>query len=180
VEIVTSIIFIAIVYKFGLTQEGVGLLILASFFITLFFIDQEHQILPDQLTLPLLWIGIGFNIFDTYVPLQESVIGAIIGYLSLWSIFWIYKLITKKEGFGYGDFKLLAAVGAWFGYSMLMYTIFMSCMIGLVVALLTNLLSRKTNTIAFGPSIILACVFYLLTKDNIYVWYNHIMMINTY
>ncbi len=178
VEIITSIIFIAIVYKYGLTQEGYGLLILASFFIALFFIDQEHQILPDQLTLPLLWIGIGFNIFDTYVPLQESVIGAIIGYMSLWSIFWIYKLITKKEGFGYGDFKLLAAVGAWFGYSMLMYTIFMSCMIGLVIALLTNIFNRKTNTIAFGPSIILACIFYLITKDNIYVWYNHIMMIH--
>ena len=110
--------------------------------------------------------------------LEASVWGAIIGYLSLWSIFWIYKILTKKEGFGYGDFKLLAAIGAWFGYQMLLYTIFASCIIGIFVALIINLTNKKTNIIAFGPSIILATIFYLLTKDNLYVWYNHIMLIN--
>ena len=178
VEFITAALYTAIVYNVGLNAYGLSLLVLATVFIPLFFIDAKHQILPDSLTLPLVWIGIIINYYGVITSLEASVWGAIIGYLSLWSIFWIYKILTKKEGFGYGDFKLLAAIGAWFGYQMLLYTIFASCIIGIFVAIAINLSSKKTNVIAFGPSIILATIFYLLTKDNLYICYNHIMLIN--
>lgn len=178
IEFLTAIIFLAVFIKYGITYQGLSMLVLVTVFIPLLFIDLEYQILPDSLTLPLVWIGIIINYYGIFTTLDHSVWGAILGYLSLWSIFWIYKILTGKEGFGYGDFKLLAAIGAWFGYQMLLYTIFASCIIGIFMAILINLTSKRTNTIAFGPSIILATIFYLLTKDNIYVWYNHIMLIN--
>jgi leader peptidase (prepilin peptidase)/N-methyltransferase len=178
VEFITAVLYTSIIYCVGLNAYGLALLVLATVFIPLFFIDAKHQILPDSLTLPLVWIGIIINYYGVITSLEASVWGAIIGYLSLWSIFWIYKIITKKEGFGHGDFKLLAAIGAWFGYQMLLYTIFASCIIGIFVAIAINLSSKKTNIIAFGPSIILATIFYLLSKDNLYIWYNHIMLIN--
>ncbi|MGQ4005209.1 prepilin peptidase [Francisellaceae bacterium CB300] len=178
VEFITAVLYTTIIYNFEFTPYGLALLVLATVFIPLFFIDAKHQILPDSLTLPLVWIGIIINYYGVITSLEASVWGAIIGYLSLWSIFWIYKILTKKEGFGHGDFKLLAAIGAWFGYQMLLYTIFASCIIGIFVAIAINLSSKKTNIITFGPSIILATIFYLLTKDNLYIWYNHIMLIN--
>lgn len=178
VEFITAILYVLIVYSFGFTAYSLSLLLLTTFFIPLFFIDAKHQILPDSLTLSLLWIGIIINYYGVITTLEASVWGAIIGYLSLWSVFWIYKILTKKEGFGHGDFKLLAAVGAWFGYSMLLYTIFVSCIIGILIALITNISKKKTNVIAFGPSIILAVIFYLLTQDTLYIWYNHTMIIN--
>ena len=178
VEFITAALYVLIIYNFGLSAYAISLLILATVFIPLFFIDAKHQILPDSLTLPLVWIGIIINYYGVITTLEASVWGAIFGYLSLWSIYWIYKILTKKEGFGHGDFKLLAAIGAWFGYQMLLYTIFASCIIGIFVAISINLSKKKTNVIAFGPSIILATIFYLLTKDNLYIWYNRIMLIN--
>lgn len=178
VEIITAVLYVSIVYFIGLDAYGLSLLVLTTVFIPLFFIDAKHQILPDLLTLSLLWAGIIINSFGVITSLETSVWGAIIGYLSLWSIFWIYKILTKKEGFGHGDFKLLAAVGAWFGYQMLLYTLFASCIIGIFVAIVINLTSKKTSVIAFGPSIILATFFYLLTKDSLYIWYNNIMLIH--
>ncbi|AJI45789.1 prepilin peptidase [Francisella tularensis subsp. novicida] len=177
IEFITASLFITIFYCFGFTLQSLALVTLASFFIPLFFIDAKHQILPDSLTLPLLWLGIILNYYHTFTTLEQSVWGAIIGYLSLWLVFWIYKIFTGKEGFGYGDFKLLAAVGAWFGYPMLLYTIFASCIFGIIIAIAINLVAKRTNVIAFGPAIILATFFYLLTKDNIYVWYNQVMLI---
>lgn len=178
VEFITAIVFTTIFFNYGVTAEGLSLLLLATAFIVLFLIDFKHQILPDCLTLPLLWIGIIINYYGVFTTLDSSVWGAILGYLSLWSIFWLYKILTGKEGFGYGDFKLLAAIGAWFGYQMLLYTIFASCITGIIMAIIINLTSKRTNTIAFGPSLILATIFYLLTKDNLYVWYNHVMLIS--
>ncbi|APC91750.1 MULTISPECIES: prepilin peptidase [Francisella] len=177
IEFISASLFVAIFYYFGFTLQSLALVILSIFFIPLFFIDAKHQILPDSLTLPLLWLGIILNYYNVFTTLEQAVWGAIIGYLSLWSVFWIYKIFTGKEGFGHGDFKLLAAVGAWFGYSMLLYTIFISCIFGILIAIIINLIAKRTNVIPFGPAIILATFFYLLTKDNIYIWYNHIMLI---
>lgn len=179
VEFITAITFITIFYCFGLTIQGLALVGLSVFFIPLFFIDAKHQILPDSLTLPLVWAGIILNYYGVFTSLEQSVWGAIIGYLSLWSVFWLYKILTGKEGFGHGDFKLLAAIGAWFGYPMLLYTIFASCIFGIFIAIGINLIARRTNTIPFGPAIILATFFYLITKDNIYIWYNHAMLIQS-
>ncbi|MED7789075.1 prepilin peptidase [Francisella sp. 19X1-34] len=179
IELITALIFIGIFYYFGFTIQSLALIVLSVFFIPLFFIDAKHKILPDSFTLTLLWIGIILNYYGVFTTLGVSVWGAIIGYLSLWIVFWIYKIFTGKEGFGYGDFKLLAAIGAWFGYPMLLYTIFASCIFGIIIAIFINIIGRKTNIIPFGPAIILATFFYLLTKDNLYVWYNHVMLINT-
>ncbi|ASG68138.1 prepilin peptidase [Francisella halioticida] len=178
VEFITAITFVGIFYYFGFNIQSLALILLSVFFIPLFFIDAKHKILPGSFTLTLLWIGIIFNYYGVFTTLELSIWGAIIGYLSLWSVFWIYQFFTGKEGFGYGDFKLLAAIGAWFGYPILLYTIFASCLFGIIIAIIVNLVARRTNIIPFGPAIILATFFYLLTKDNIYVWYNHIMLIN--
>lgn len=177
VEFLTAIMFVSIFYYFGFTIQGLAIIGLSLFFIPLFFIDAKHQILPDSFTIPLVWIGIILNYYGVFTTLDQSVWGAIIGYLSLWSVFWIYKILTGKEGFGHGDFKLLAAIGAWFGYTMILYTIFASCIFGILIAIGVNLIARRTNVIPFGPAIILATFFYLLTKDNIYIWYNHSMLI---
>lgn len=178
VEFITAAIFVGIFYYFGFNIQSLALIVLSIFFIPLFFIDAKHKILLDSFTLTLLWMGIILNYYGVFTTLGLSIWGAIIGYLSLWSVFWVYKIFTGKEGFGYGDFKLLAAIGAWFGCPMLLYTIFASCIFGIVIAIFVNIIERRTNIIPFGPAIILATFFYLLTKDNIYVWYNHIMLIN--
>ncbi|QIV94465.1 prepilin peptidase [Allofrancisella frigidaquae] len=179
VELVTAISFCIIIYLYGVSWQAFALILLFCFFIPLLIIDLKHYILPDELTLPLIWIGLIINSYEVFTSLNSAVWGAILGYLSLWSIYWIYKSFTAKEGFGYGDFKLLAAIGAWFGYQMLIYAIFASCIIGLIIAGLINLFGRRTNVIAFGPSIILASIFYLATKDNLYIWYNHVMLIQS-
>ncbi|AFJ43778.1 prepilin peptidase [Francisella orientalis] len=177
IEFITAVVFITIFYIFRFTIQAVAMAGLSTFFIPLFFIDAKYQILPDSLTLPLVWIGIILNYYNVFSTLDQSVWGAIIGYLSLWSVFWIYKILTGKEGLGYGDFKLLAAIGAWFGYTVLLYTIFASCIFGILIAIGINLIAKRTNVIPFGPAIILATFFYLLTKDNLYIWYNHVMFI---
>jgi leader peptidase (prepilin peptidase)/N-methyltransferase len=117
------------------------------------FIDVDGQLLPDSITLPLLWIGLLFNIFGTYTDLQSAVIGAMCGYLSLWSVYWCFKLVTGKEGMGYGDFKLLAAVGAWLGWQVLPLTILLSSLVGAVVGIALIVLAKRGRNvpIPFGP-----------------------------
>jgi len=110
-------------------------------------------LLPDSITLPLLWFGLAFNLFGTYVDLPSAVIGAIVGYLSLWSVFWLFKLATGKEGMGYGDFKLLAALGAWLGWQMLPTIILLSSVVGAVVGITLIIVARRGRNIPipFGP-----------------------------
>ena len=138
-----------------------SMIVLMVFFLPLFIIDFKYKILPDILTKPLIIIGLILNYFQTFVSFKESILGSLFGYFFLWFIFWTYKSITDKEGLGYGDFKLLAAVGSWFGISIILPVIILASILGLVLALLVNLFTR-TNTIAFGPVIILAtiCIFY--------------------
>ncbi|MFC4891586.1 prepilin peptidase [Pseudofrancisella aestuarii] len=178
IELLTAVSFTLIIYFYGLTNQAYALILLITFFIPLFFIDAKHQILPDSLTLPLVWIGLILNSYGMFTDLNSAVWGAIVGYLSLWCVFWLYKILTGKEGFGYGDFKLLAAIGAWFGVQMLLYTVFISCIIGIILAIVLSLFKKeKTSVLPFGPAIILAVIFYLLTKDSLYICYNHLMLI---
>ena len=176
IEFITAIVFTLIIYNCGLTYKAFSLIILTVFFIPLFMIDAKKQILPDSMTLPLVWIGLIINSFGIFVDLQSAVYGAIIGYLSLWSVYWLFKILTGKEGFGFGDFKLLAGIGAFFGYKPLLFIIFASSIIGILTAIVITVVKRsKTSVIAFGPSIILATVLFLCTQQNLYLWYNNYM-----
>jgi leader peptidase (prepilin peptidase)/N-methyltransferase len=117
------------------------------------FIDFDTQLLPDSITLPLLWAGLLINIPGSFVDLRSAVIGAAAGYLALWSVYWLFKLVTGKEGMGFGDFKLLAAIGAWLGWAMLPLVILLSSMVGAVVGVGLILLARhgRNVPIPFGP-----------------------------
>lgn len=138
---------------FAYGWPALGALLLIWSLIALTFIDFDTQYLPDSITLPLLWTGLLFNLFGTYADLQSSVIGAMAGYLSLWSVYWGFKLATGKEGMGYGDFKLLAALGAWLGWQILPLTILLSSLVGALVGIGLIVLARhgRNVPIPFGP-----------------------------
>jgi len=159
IEILTGLLSGLVIWKFGVTPAGGASLILVWALVALTVIDIDHQLLPDSITLPLLWLGIVFSLFHPTGPdlpfpdLESSVIGAIAGYLALWSVYWVFKLITGKEGMGYGDFKLLAALGAWFGWQMLPLIIMLSAVVGAVVgvAMIVVLGRDRQVPIPFGP-----------------------------
>jgi len=153
VEILTSLLSAYAAWHFGPTLQTVGALLLLWSLIALSAIDFDTQLLPDSITLPLLWLGLAFNIATTYTDLNAAVIGAMAGYLSLWSVFWLFKLVTGKEGMGYGDFKLLAALGAWLGWSMLPAIILLSSVVGAVVGMSLIVAARhgRNVPIPFGP-----------------------------
>lgn len=141
------------VWHFGASWAGTGALLFIWSMIALTFIDFDTQLLPDSITLPLLWGGLLFNLGGTYVDLKSAVIGAAAGYLSLWVVYWSFKLATGKEGMGYGDFKLLAAIGAWLGWQMLPLTILASSMVGALVGIALIVFTRhgRNIPIPFGP-----------------------------
>jgi len=153
VELLTAALAVAAVARYGATAAGAGALLVVFFLVSLTFIDLDTQLLPDDLTLPLLWLGLGFNLWGVFVPLQDAVVGAMLGYGILWSIYWLFKLVTGKEGMGYGDFKLLAALGAWFGWQALPPIILLSAGVGAVVGILmiVVLRHRREVPIPFGP-----------------------------
>jgi leader peptidase (prepilin peptidase)/N-methyltransferase len=138
--------------------QTVGALLLIWALIALTVIDFDTQLLPDSITLPLLWFGLAFNLFGTYVDLPSAVIGAMVGYLSLWSVFWLFKLATGKEGMGYGDFKLLAALGAWLGWQMLPVVVLLSSVVGAAIGIGLIVSSRhgRNTPIPFGPYLAIA------------------------
>ena len=140
-------------WRFGPTWATAAALGFVWCMIALTFIDFDTQLLPDSITLPLLWAGLLLNLGDTYVDLRSSVIGAAAGYLALWSVYWLFKLATGKEGMGYGDFKLLAAIGAWLGWQMLPLTILASSTVGAVVGATLIVAARhgRNVPIPFGP-----------------------------
>jgi leader peptidase (prepilin peptidase)/N-methyltransferase len=141
------------VYRFGLTPKGVGAAILLWSLLALTMIDVDTQLLPDDITLPLLWAGLAFNLWGVFAPLASAVIGAIAGYLSLWVVYWLFKLIRGKEGMGYGDFKLLGALGAWLGWEMLPLIVLLSSLAGALVGLGLVALKGRDHSVplAFGP-----------------------------
>ncbi|MDQ7050346.1 MAG: A24 family peptidase [Enterobacterales bacterium] len=136
-------------------------------------IDIDHQILPDLMTLPLVWLGLFCAYFSVFIPLQDAVIGAIAGYLILWSIYWIFKLLTGKEGMGYGDFKLLAAIGAFVGWQQLPLVIILSAGVGAILGGSLLLLQKKgkESKIPFGPYLAIAGWIALLWGEPILNWY---------
>ena len=160
IELITGILSLLIVYQWGFTLQSVYLLALAYILLALFVIDMTHQLLPDVLTLFLLWLGLLYSI--NYKEAESAIIGAIVGYLFFWSIYWGFKLIRHKEGMGYGDFKLAAALGAWLGWQVLDQLLLISSVLALIFALLSK--QSKHKKIAFGPFLILATVYIIVTN----------------
>lgn len=153
VELGAAALSAAIGWKFGFSLAAAGALLFAWALLAAAVIDLDTQLLPDDITLPLVWAGLLFNLFDTFVPLHSAVVGAIAGYLALWSVYWLFKLTTGKEGMGYGDFKLLAAIGAFLGWQMLPAVILLSSIVGAAVGIGLILFAGRARQIPipFGP-----------------------------
>ena len=173
VELCTGLATLAIAWHFPLGWPLLGALLLTWTLIALTFIDLDKMLLPDQLTLPLLWLGLLLNISGHFVSLQDAVLGAMFGYLVLWSLYWSFKLLTGKEGMGYGDFKLLAALGAWLGWQALPLILILSSLVGAIVGITLLLLRRhqQGNPIPFGPYLAMAGWIALLWGNDITTWY---------
>ena len=163
VEAATGLLSAYVGWHFGYTLAAAGALLFAWAMIALSFIDIDTQLLPDDITLPLLWAGLTFNLGGNFTDLRSAVIGAIAGYLALWAIYWGFKLATGKEGMGYGDFKLLAAIGAWLGWQMLPLTILLSSFVGAVIGIALIIATRRGREvpIPFGPYLAAAGVLAL-------------------
>lgn len=164
VEALTAALSAYIAWHFGFGMAAAGALLFTWAMIALTFIDLDTFYLPDSITLPLLWLGLLFNVSGTYTPLPGAVIGAAAGYLSLWSVYWIFKWATGKEGMGYGDFKLLAAIGAWLGWQMLPLTILLSSLVGAVIGISLIVFAGRGRSvpIPFGPYLAIAGMIALL------------------
>ncbi len=158
-----------VAWRFGVSAAALGAMLFAWAMIALAFIDLDTFYLPDNLTLPLLWTGLIFNIGATFTDLTSAVIGAAGGYLVLWAVFWAYKLATGKEGMGYGDFKLLAAIGAWLGWKMLPLVILLSSFVGAVIGIGLIVLARRGRNvpIPFGPYLALAGLIALFYGEQL-------------
>ena len=146
------------IWRFGLTWKGGAACVFLWMLIALTFIDFDTQLLPDNLTLPLLWAGLVANVFGLFVPLQDAVVGAIAGYLALWIVYWLFRLIRGKEGMGYGDFKLLAALGSWMGWQMLPLIILLSSVVGAAIGISLMVFKGRDHSVplAFGPYLAIA------------------------
>ena len=168
VEVASAVVTVATASHFGPTMQTVGTWLLLWTLIALFFIDLNHQLLPDCLTQPLLWLGLFFNSFAAFVPLREAFWGVVAGYAALWSIYWICFHFTGKEGMGYGDFKLLAALGAWFGWGPLLHIIVLASTGAAVVGLWQIKVRHRDpgQPMAFGPYLIAAGVAALVWKEQ--------------
>ncbi len=153
VELLTGALSAFLIWQFGSGWLGLASLGFAFLLIAMTFIDADTQFLPDSLTYPLLWCGLLVNTVGLIVPLREAVIGAVAGYLSLWLVNWIFKIVRKMDGMGNGDFKLLAALGAWLGWKMLPLIVLLSALVGSVVGITLILLTKhdRKNAIPFGP-----------------------------
>ncbi|MFT2099125.1 prepilin peptidase [Marinomonas sp. 2405UD66-6] len=152
-ELLILTMSLIVVCNSNLSLSSFMLLLLTRALITLSYIDIQQKLLPDSLTIPLLWLGILLNSGNFLVDLKDSVWGAIIGYASLWTMYWLYRLLTKKEGIGYGDLKLFAALGAWGGVSILLPTFVMASLCAALFSCFYAFLAKKSfkNTMAFGP-----------------------------
>lgn len=169
IEAITGLLSLVVAWHFGFSWACLGALLLTWSLISLTFIDLDHQLLPDKITLPLVWLGILFNLFGQFADLSSSVIGAIAGYLVLWSIYHLFRLVTGKEGMGYGDFKLLAALGAWMGWQYLPMIVLLSSLVGAVVGISLVLLKNhhRDIPIPFGPYLAAAGWIALIWGDSL-------------
>lgn len=169
VEALTGIVSLIVAQRFGVSLQTLAALLFSWTLIALTLIDIKKQLLPDNITLPLLWAGICLSFFEIFTDLQASVIGAIAGYMILWSVYQLFKLVTKKEGMGFGDFKLLAALGAWIGYSYIPQIILLSAVVGSVIGISMLAVGRTKSqqTIPFGPYLAIAGWVAMLWGDTI-------------
>ncbi|MGH1379804.1 MAG: prepilin peptidase [Shewanella xiamenensis] len=173
IELITGLLVATLAWHFGPSWQFVFAAILTFVLIALTGIDLDEMLLPDQMTLPLLWLGLLINLNHTFTNPTDAIIGAAVGYLSLWSIFWLFKLLTGKEGMGYGDFKLLAVFGAWLGWQMLPLVILLSSLVGALVGITLIVTKRNqlANPIPFGPYIAAAGWIALIWGQPIVDWY---------
>ena len=158
VELLTACISFGMAWHFGTGLAGLSSVLFACFLIALALIDFDTQLLPDDLTLPLMWCGLLVNTQNVFCSLNAAVVGAVLGYGILWSVYWVFKLSTGKEGMGYGDFKLLAALGAWYGWTMLPVTILLSSLGGAVIGIGLMILAKRGRDVPmpFGPYLAIA------------------------
>ena len=177
VELICAVLSAIIVWKFGPSWAALAGLLLTWSLIALAGIDFRTQLLPDQITLPLLWLGLLLSVWPLFVAPSAAILGAAIGYLSLWSVYWLFKLLTGKEGMGYGDFKLLAALGAWMGPVALLPIILVSSLVGAIVGGVFIALRRLGRDVPmpFGPSIALAGWLWFVVGDKLLKAYLHFM-----
>jgi leader peptidase (prepilin peptidase) / N-methyltransferase len=173
VEALTGALLGAVAYKYGYTSTALFAWVFALALITLTFIDFDTQLLPDDIVLPLLWLGLLFNLNVGFIDLKSAVIGAAAGYLILWSVYWLFKIVTGKEGMGYGDFKLLAAIGAWFGWQLLPAVILLSSVVGAVIGVVLIVFRGKTGgtAIPFGPFLALGGIAALFFGQQLASFY---------
>ncbi|MDG2175058.1 MAG: A24 family peptidase [Gammaproteobacteria bacterium] len=178
IEMFTGIISALVAYKFGYNWLTLALLLLCWSLVVLTMIDFDHQLLPDDITLPLLWLGLLVNSMGMITTLESAVWGAIGGYGILWGVYWLFKLLTGKDGMGYGDFKLLGALGAWMGWQVLPMIILLSSLVGAVVGIsLIIILGRDKNVpIPFGPYLASAGFIALLWNDSLTALYYSIFL----
>ena len=173
IELLCAALSLAVVAHFGLSLMAVAALFFTWFLLALAFIDLEHQLLPDRFTMPLMAMGLAVNAYRGFVDLNSAMIGAGAGYLSLWLIFHAYRLITGKEGFGYGDFKLLAAIGAWVGWQLLPMVVLLSAGTGAVVgiALVITRRHQRGQPMPFGPFLAGGGWLAILYGEDLQRWY---------
>lgn len=173
VELACGVLSAYVAYHFGFGWQVAAALVLSWGLLAMSLIDVDHQLLPDDLVLPLLWLGLIVNTFGLFASLEDALWGAVAGYLSLWSVYWLFKLLTGKEGMGYGDFKLLAMLGAWGGWQILPLTILLSSLVGAVLGvIMLRLRNKETSTpIPFGPYLAIAGWIALLWGDQITATY---------
>lgn len=158
VELLTGLLSLLVAWRFGVSIQSLALLPLTWGLIALSFIDLDQQLLPDSITLPLLWLGLALSLGTVFLAPSEAILGALVGYLSLWSFYWAFKLLTGKEGMGHGDFKLLALFGAWVGWKMVLLIILLSSLVGAIFGIGMILLRghNRQIPIPFGPYLAIA------------------------
>ena len=173
VELLTMLAFLACVWQFGFGWQGFGALVFTGFLISLAGIDLRTQLLPDQLTLPLMWLGLIAAVDNLYMPAKPALIGAVVGYLSLWIVWWVFKQLTGKEGMGHGDFKLLAAIGAWCGLAGILPTILLSSLVGAIIGSVWLAMKGKDRAtpIPFGPYLAVAGWIVFMWGEDLVGWY---------
>ena len=177
VELFTALISVIVGWHFGVSLQALAALLLSWCLIAASGIDIGHKLLPDSITLPLLWLGLLLSMFDVFVSLEDSVIGAMAGYMFLWSVFMLFKLITGKEGMGYGDFKLLAMLGAWLGWKPLLVVILTSSLVGAIVgiSMIALKITQRGTQIPFGPYLAAAGWITLLWGDQLQSFYGKLL-----
>jgi leader peptidase (prepilin peptidase)/N-methyltransferase len=175
VEALGGVLFAVVAAQYGASPLLFGALLLTAVLLALTFIDADTHLLPDGLTLPLLWAGLLFNLWTGRVALADAVWGAVVGYLLLWSVYWLFKLLTKKEGMGYGDFKLLAALGAWLGWQKVPMVLLFSSLVGAVVGIMLMVAARhgRDQPLPYGPYLAAAGWIAFMWGDAILNWYWH-------